>query len=79
MKFDSAIKRLSRFGFLVDEKGSYFFWSRNNERANRQVKVINQDGKAIILPMFVDGNKKEGDVVFHCKTIKAAEAFLMGE
>ena len=78
MKFSNVIKKLSRFGFTVDENGAYWFWTRNNALANRQIKVINQNGSAIALPLFCD-KSGQSRVVFHATTIKSLVQFLEGE
>lgn len=78
MKFNSVIKKLGRFGFTVNDKGHYYFWTRNEKFKNRQVKLINQDGRAIALPMFVESDGEER-VVFHAKTIKSLVDFLEGK
>lgn len=77
MKTDSVIKKLSVFGFTVNDKGAYYFWTRNEAFANRQVKVVDQNGRAVALPMFVDKDGNE-TVVFHAKTIKSLVDFLKG-
>lgn len=74
MKFENVIKRLSRFGFLVDEKGHYYFWTRNEKYKNRVIQVINQAGRAIALPMI------DNVVVHNGKyTIKNLVSFLEPE
>ena len=78
MKFDNVIKKMSHFGCLVDAKGAYHFWTRNEALKNRIVKVVNQDGRAIALPMYVDKDGIE-TVVFHATTIKSLVNFLKGE
>lgn len=77
MKTKSVIKALSRFGFLVDEKGHHYFWTRDDRFSNRQIQVIDQGGNAIALPLFVekDGEKR---VVFCANTIKSLVEFLKG-
>lgn len=78
MKFENVIKKLSLFGFTVDAKGAYHFWTRNEAYANRIVKVVNQDGRAVALPLYVDKDGIE-TVVFHATTIKSLVNFLKGE
>lgn len=78
MKFQSVLGRLNRFGFTVDEKGHHYFWTRNEAFKNRIIQVINQDGRAVALPMIIqpDGQQK---VVFSAKTIKSLVDFLEGK
>jgi hypothetical protein len=77
VKTNSVIKKLGVFGFTVNKKGEWYFWTRNDKFSNRQVKVVDQDGRAIALPLFVDKQGNE-TVVFHAKTIKSLVNFLKG-
>ena len=79
MKFSNVIKKMSRFGFYVNERGDHFFWTRNENLKNRIVKVINQNGRAIALPMFLYKQGESEQVVFHAKTIKSLVEFLEGK
>jgi hypothetical protein len=76
MKYESAFKRLSRFGFTcIDNK--YTFWTRNEKFKDRIVELINQNGSAILFPIIIhnDGQK---EVIKRNHTIKAMIAFLEG-
>ena len=76
MKYLNVIKRLGKFASLVDEKGHHYFYSRDNHvTTNRMVQVINQNGRAVALPLLVDNTGRK-QVIFCAKTIKSLVEFL---
>jgi NAD dependent epimerase/dehydratase family enzyme len=79
MKHSSALRKLSRFSFMVDDKGQYHFWSRKTDvHSNRSVNLINQNGNAILLALIWDDTEKRHIVQSRNHTIKAMVAFLEG-
>lgn len=77
MTINSILKKLGRFGYMTTDKNTYVFWTRNPEFKNRYVKVVDQNGRAVALPLFVDKDGNE-TVVFHAKTVKSLVQFLEG-
>lgn len=73
MKTKSVIKALSHFRSFQDNKGGTLFQSRAN--LGRIIRVVDQDGNAISLPLYVDKNGRE-EVAFHATTIKSLVQFL---
>lgn len=75
MKTKSVTKALSKFRSFQDNKGGMIYQSRAND--TRIVRVIDQNGNAVALPLYVDDKGRE-DVAFHANSIKSLVEFLAG-
>lgn len=69
----SVWKQLGRFRNFQDNKRGMIFQSRVNE--NRIVRMVDQYGMAVALPIFIDQYGRE-TVAFHPRSIKALVEFL---
>lgn len=78
MKTTNVIKKLSNFKSVTDNNGSLCFYSRQEPKgADRMVKIVNQDGNAVALPIIIEADGEER-VSFHATTIKSLVEFLEG-
>ena len=76
MKLNSVFGKLGRFKHVHDAKRGHYFYSRQQPKGlDRMVRVIEQDGLAVCLPIFVEQDGTE-TVAFHAKTIKSLVDFL---
>ena len=73
MKTKTIQKKLGHFRNFQGSKNSFIFQSRFND--SKYVKVFDQNGNAVALPIIID---KEGFewVSFHAKTVKSIIEFL---
>lgn len=73
MKTKSVTKALSHFRSFQDNKRGMIYQSRAN--LGRIIRVVDQDGTAVALPIYIDENGRE-EVAFHAKSIKSLVEFL---
>ncbi len=73
MKTKTVQQKLGRFRNYQDNKRGMIYQSRAN--LNKIIRVVDQDGLAVCLPIEVEegGNER---IVFHAKTIKSLVEFL---
>ena len=78
MKTNSVTKKLGNFKSVTDKNGALCFYSRVEGRTqDRIVKVVDQEeGSCIALPIFINKETGEEQVVFHATTIKSLVEFL---
>ena len=73
MKTKTVMKKLGHFRIAQDANGAFIVTSRAIE--NRFIRVVDQNGSAIALPMVVENDGSE-KVSFHATTIKSLIQFL---